>query len=224
MFSCSKFNLTTILYAEPEKVKNSAVVAVVKDENSEWFGSFKSLKGKIACFPKYGGIAWLSLINVARSTKLIPNTCNYPEAIAKLFGGACAPGINDTIYSDVAEKIKPEIVEKLCSACRLEANHSTCSESPDNMYYADHEVLECVKTRGDIGFVELGHIGGKLREGSFNPYEYRVLCKNGSLASNAGFDIDEDCALSITVDSEVCKIRYLRTKQHLLASLFLYRL
>jgi len=32
---------------------------------------------------------------------------------------------------------------------------------------------------------------------------YRILCKNGSLAQYPGFNVDDLCALSVTIDSEV---------------------
>lgn len=36
-----------------------------------------------------------------------------------------------------------------------------------------------------------------------NEHKYRVLCKNGTLAMNTGFDVGEECAWSVTIDSEV---------------------
>ncbi|XP_015122741.1 transferrin [Diachasma alloeum] len=195
------FNLTTLLYVEPMKTMNSAIIAVVKNSQSPKFGSFKSLKGKTACFPEYGGIAWLSLINVARNQKIIPDTCDYPQALAGLFSGACTPGINDTDHSDVTTKV--EVVQQLCSSCPLQADNSTCSASPDNTFYGDEGVLDCLDGPGDIGFVEIKNVGGELRAGKIRPDDYRVLCKNGSLAVNTGFNIDSNCALSVTIDSEV---------------------
>lgn len=36
-----------------------------------------------------------------------------------------------------------------------------------------------------------------------NPHDYRILCRNGSLADRTGFMVDEDCYLTTIVDSEV---------------------
>ncbi|XP_011310325.1 transferrin [Fopius arisanus] len=195
------FNLTTILYAEPSKTMNSAIIAVVKNSTLSQFTNLKSLQGKTACFPEYGGIAWLSLINIARNNKIISDTCDYPKAMANLFTGACTPGINDINHSDVAANV--EIVQQLCSSCPLEKNNSTCSANSENLFYGDEGVLKCLRGPGDIGFVEIKNIGGELRAGLINQNDYRVFCKNGSLAVNPGFDTDENCALSVTIDSEV---------------------
>lgn len=39
-----------------------------------------------------------------------------------------------------------------------------------------------------------------------NQHEYRMLCKNGSLAIHTGFNVDTNCAWSVTIDSEVNNI------------------
>lgn len=44
---------------------------------------------------------------------------------------------------------------------------------------------------------------GRMRGRTVAPNDYRVLCKNGSLASFTGFLVDHQCALSVTIDSEV---------------------
>jgi len=40
-------------------------------------------------------------------------------------------------------------------------------------------------------------------DNNFDSSKYRILCKNGSLAQNPGFNVEESCALSVTIDSEV---------------------
>lgn len=37
----------------------------------------------------------------------------------------------------------------------------------------------------------------------YDSSKFRVLCKNGSLAQYPGLDVEESCALSVTIDSEV---------------------
>lgn len=41
------------------------------------------------------------------------------------------------------------------------------------------------------------------RDLRLNPDNYRILCRNGTLASRTGFIVDEDCYLTTIVDSEV---------------------
>lgn len=36
-----------------------------------------------------------------------------------------------------------------------------------------------------------------------NENDYRIICRNGSLASFTGFNVDKDCALTTIVDGEV---------------------
>ncbi|XP_034952143.1 transferrin-like [Chelonus insularis] len=195
------YNLSTVLYVETEKDKNSAVIAVIR-ERSKLIDNFSDLKDKTICFPDYGGIAWLSFINIVRNKKLIGDTCDYPKAVAKLLSGACTPGINDTSRSEVKSDF--DAVSILCSACPLEKPNSTCSADANvNMYYGDKGALECLKGPGDIAFIELKNIIPQVRVKKIEPSEFRVLCKNESFAEYTGFNVDENCALSVTIDSEV---------------------
>lgn len=41
------------------------------------------------------------------------------------------------------------------------------------------------------------------RDLRLHPDNYRILCRNGSLALNTGFNVDEDCYLTTIIDSEV---------------------
>lgn len=36
-----------------------------------------------------------------------------------------------------------------------------------------------------------------------NEHDYRIICRNGSLAGYTGFNVDKDCALTTIVDGEV---------------------
>lgn len=40
-----------------------------------------------------------------------------------------------------------------------------------------------------------------------NPDDFRILCRNGSLADRTGFDVELDCALTTIVDGEVLVAR-----------------
>lgn len=37
----------------------------------------------------------------------------------------------------------------------------------------------------------------------YNPNDFRVMCRNGSLSDRTGFDVDSECALTTIVDGEV---------------------
>lgn len=41
------------------------------------------------------------------------------------------------------------------------------------------------------------------KELQIDPNDYRIICANGSLAQYTGFDVDDDCPLTIIVDGEI---------------------
>lgn len=196
------YGLSTILYSETEMDKNSVTVAVVREPRGDNYPikSFHDLKNKKACFSEYGGLSWLSFINVARTNNIIsPKSCDYPLLVSRLLSGACAPGIKDSDHSRTG--VPPDVASKLCSACRSHYNTTSCEANKNNRYYGDVGAMKCIDEGvGDIAFIELTNIHGLVDS---ETDKYRILCKNGSLAKNAGFKIDEHCALSETIDSEV---------------------
>ncbi|KAK0081042.1 hypothetical protein PV325_012898 [Microctonus aethiopoides] len=198
------YNLTTVLYTETERQKNSVVVAIVRNDVLS-VKNFQELKNKRVCFPDYGGIAWVSFINTLRINKIIEDTNDYPRAIAELLVGACTPGINDTDHSDVTNSYTIEI---LCASCPLEGSNDTCSAHISNQYYGDNGALKCLAGPGDIAIIESKNVEEFVRERVIYPGDFRVLCKNGSLAGYSGFDVDDDCALSVTIDSEIVGRKY----------------
>lgn len=38
---------------------------------------------------------------------------------------------------------------------------------------------------------------------NINEYDFRVICRNGTLASHPGFSVDSECVLTSIVDGEV---------------------
>ncbi|EFN77822.1 Transferrin [Harpegnathos saltator] len=194
------YGLSTVLYCETETDKNSVIIAVVRSsaDNNYPIKSFQDLKGKKACFPEYAGISWLSFVNIARKTGIISSTsCDYPLLASKLFSGACTPGIKDRDHSRTSASA--DVSTKLCSAC-MRSNNTSCAVNSTNRYYNDKGAMHCLaESAGDIAFVEVGNIN----DDATNPDDYRILCKNGSLAANPGFHVDDTCPLSVIIDSEV---------------------
>ncbi|KAL0133776.1 hypothetical protein PUN28_001030 [Cardiocondyla obscurior] len=195
------YGLSTVLYSETELDKNSVTLAVVREPKDDFYPikNFHDLKGRTACFPEYGGLSWLSFINTARLENIISSkSCDYPSLMSKLLSGACTPGIEDPNYSH--EKISSNVASKLCSSCQRQ-NNTSCAANETNRYYGDKGALRCLtEGAGDLAFVEMSNI---LNDVTFDWNLYRILCKNGSLAQYPGFNIDELCALSVTIDSEV---------------------
>lgn len=40
-----------------------------------------------------------------------------------------------------------------------------------------------------------------------DPNEYRIICRNGTLADRTGFDVEQECALTTIVDGEIVVAR-----------------
>lgn len=58
--------------------------------------------------------------------------------------------------------------------------------------------MQCLRQgQGDIAFVE--RLAASKVEDATN---YRVICKNNTLSAISGFDVEEACALSATIDGE----------------------
>ncbi|XP_072758245.1 transferrin-like [Anoplolepis gracilipes] len=194
------YDLSTVLYSETEMDKNSITIAVVREPKDDNYPvkTFHDLRNRKACFPEYGGISWLSFINIARTSGIISSkSCNYPLLVSKLLSGACTPGIEDADHSRTA--VPADISSKLCSACRYQ-NNTSCAVNETNRYYSDKGAMRCLSEgAGDVAFVEAANV----IESTIDSSMYRVLCKNGSLAETPGFKFDEFCALSVTIDSEL---------------------
>lgn len=156
------YGLSTVLYSETVMDKNSVITAVVREPNDVNVKSFKDLKGRKACFPEYGGISWLSFINLARTNGLVSSRdCDFPSLVSKYLSGACTPGIEDADHSGNSP-ISQDISSKLCSACfGLPQSHASCAANATNRYYGDKGALRCLSEKaGDMAFVEVANIIG----------------------------------------------------------------
>lgn len=85
----------------------SVVVAVTRAKATmNKITTWTDLKDKNACFPEFGGIAWLSFVNSARDHRIVvPDSCAYPEIVSKLLNGACTPGLNEANHAPNHKKI-----------------------------------------------------------------------------------------------------------------------
>ncbi|XP_015174181.1 PREDICTED: transferrin-like [Polistes dominula] len=199
------YNLGPILYAETDKKikEDSMIMAVLrKSEGGNYpIKSFNQLKGRRACFPEYGGLAWLSLIKIARVNHIISSvSCKYPGLLNNLLAGACTPGINDDNHG--SNTVSKNIAKKLCSVCPKINDTTDCTASNENRFYGDKGALTCLmEGYGDIAFVEIGNI----KKEKSDVDQYHIFCRNGSLATTSGLNISkpELCALSTTINSEV---------------------
>ncbi|XP_001600442.2 transferrin-like [Nasonia vitripennis] len=210
------YGLGPVLFSETLKDSNSIVIGVIRESSlSRRIKSLSEIKDSNVCFPEYGGIAWLSFLKVARTHRILPDSCKYPQIVANLVRAACTPGFSEANHF-LGRKRPQEKLDKLCELCPTQSNGERCEANSDNAYYGDKGAIDCLKAGvGDIAFIEVGNIKDFIRNGSIIENDYRVLCKNGTLAQNTGFYVDEACAFSYTIDSEVVSRRDLKDKDRL---------
>jgi Transferrin len=78
-----------------------------------------------------------------------------------------------------------------------------CAASPSNRFYGTRGALTCLSETGEVAVIEHQNLALHAAALKLNPTDFRILCRNGSLAANAGFDVDPECFLTTIVDGEV---------------------
>lgn len=78
-----------------------------------------------------------------------------------------------------------------------------CAAGPMNRFYGSRGALTCLAEVGEIAVVEHQNLTRHAAALNIDPTNFRILCRNGSLAANPGFDVDPSCFLTTIVDGEV---------------------
>ncbi|CRK97686.1 CLUMA_CG011066, isoform A [Clunio marinus] len=78
-----------------------------------------------------------------------------------------------------------------------------CAAAPSNRFYGTRGALTCLKEVGEVAVLEYQNLAAHAQNLSFNPNDFRILCRNGSLAANPGFNVDPGCFLTTIIDGEV---------------------
>lgn len=78
-----------------------------------------------------------------------------------------------------------------------------CSAQWTNRFYGTRGALSCLHEVGDVAVIEHQKLHEHARTLNLNPNDFRILCRNGSLAEYPGFDVDSACFLTTIVDGEV---------------------
>lgn len=103
------------MFCHTHEEYNSVVVAAVREKASfKPIKNWADVRNKGACIPEYGGIAWLSFLNVLRDQRLVSKSCKYSEVVAKFLGSACTPGLSEASHSfdDQIKDMKPRLVDE----------------------------------------------------------------------------------------------------------------
>ncbi|XP_058118360.1 transferrin-like [Anopheles ziemanni] len=119
----------------------------------------------------------------------------------------------------IDEALRPKLIEVNADPALL------CAASESNRYYGTRGALRCLQEAGDVAIVEAQNLAGHAQFLAMNESSYRVLCRNGSLASYTGFTVDEECYLTTIVDGEIVVRRQWEKSDnivHMLSSLDVY--
>ena len=63
--------------------------------------------------------------------------------------------------------------------------------------------MTCLSEIGEVAVIEHQNLAEYARDLLLNPNDFRILCRNGSLAANPGFEVDPACVLTTIVAGEV---------------------
>lgn len=78
-----------------------------------------------------------------------------------------------------------------------------CAAAPSNRFYGTRGALTCLKEIGEIAVIEHQNLIHHASNMSFNENDFRIMCRNGSLAEYPGFEVDSACFLTTIVDGEI---------------------
>ncbi|XP_072941383.1 transferrin-like [Epargyreus clarus] len=205
------FNLSPVKLVQNSRNNPAAfsrVAALVKETVAQTeVTRFENLRDKRACFPEFGGIAYMAFVETAHARKVISETeCDYARAVGEFFSGACAGGALDAAHV-ISESTYN--ATNLCTVCRSTTQTGnntefTCAWDSTNMYFGNRGALACLADpTTHVAFVEMQNINAHFTSLNLNPSDYRALCRNNTLAAFTGVNIDQGCLLAYVVDSEV---------------------
>ncbi|KAJ8704110.1 hypothetical protein PYW07_013404 [Mythimna separata] len=205
------FQLTPVKLVQNERADASRIAAFVKESSvlTSNITRFENLRDKVACFPEYGGLAYVSFVRAGQERGILSSTeCDYARIVGEFFGGACAPGAIDASHALSQSDFNASV---LCTACRPTVpivgseNASVCTYNYNtNMYFGNNGSLACLSDpNSDVAFLNTRNISAYLTSLNLNETNFRALCRNNTLAASTGINIDDGCLLAYVVDAEV---------------------
>ncbi|KAJ0169835.1 hypothetical protein K1T71_014441 [Dendrolimus kikuchii] len=205
-----QYKLTPVKLVQNTRSEASRVAAFVKDSAAQNnnITRFENLRGTKACFPEFGGLAYVAFVRAAHERGVINKAqCDYGTAVAEFFDGACAPGAMDANHAITDISFDGE---SMCSVCKPSIttignfSDSICSWDYSNMYYGNNGSLACLNDPDtSVAFLNIRNINNHLTSLGLQASQFRALCYNNSLAVNPGVAIDDNCLLAYVVDAEV---------------------
>ncbi|CAG9789826.1 unnamed protein product [Diatraea saccharalis] len=123
------FRLTPVKLVQNPSASSSRVAVLVKESATNEISRFENLRDKVACFPEFGGLAYVAFVRAAHERGVISSQqCDYARAVGEFFNSSCAPGALDA--SHIIYNTSTFDATTLCTACRqstpVAANASDC--------------------------------------------------------------------------------------------------
>lgn len=112
----------------------------------------------------------------------------------------------DEYYDDDEQKkaeVTPEGADEPTPPAFVPSRAIDCTAESTNRFYGVRGALACLAELGDVAVLEHQRLHEHAKSLNVNPNDFRVLCRNGSLAAYPGFDVDSGCFLTTIVDGEV---------------------
>lgn len=129
--------------------------------------------------------------------------CRVPN-VAVPFSGE---GEEDALNA-VLEEIPTEVEGKSDTIEGSISRNVDCAANANNPFYGTRGALNCLRLQGDVAIVESQNLAEHAQALGLNANEYRIMCRNGSLAAYPGFEVDDDCKLTTIVDGEIVVRRH----------------
>uniref|UniRef100_A0A8D8BFS2 Transferrin n=1 Tax=Culex pipiens TaxID=7175 RepID=A0A8D8BFS2_CULPI len=106
------------------------------------------------------------------------------------------------------EEIPTEVVEGKSEIEGTISRNVDCAANVNNPFYGTRGALNCLRLQGDVAIVESQNLAEHAQALGMNANEYRIMCRNGSLAAYPGFRVDDECLLTTIVDGEILVRRH----------------
>lgn len=129
--------------------------------------------------------------------------CRVPN-VAVPFSGE---GEEDALNA-LLEEIPTEVEGKSDTIEGSISRNVDCAANANNPFYGTRGALNCLRLQGDVAIVESQNLAEHAQALGLNANEYRIMCRNGSLAAYPGFEVDDDCKLTTIVDGEIVVRRH----------------
>lgn len=204
------YKLSPVKLVQNAPADASRIAAFVKESSvaTSNITRFENLKDKVACFPEYGGLAYVSFVRAGQERGILSSSeCDYARTVGEFFAGACAPGAIDASHALSESSFNASV---LCSACRptltiVGSEVTTCSyDHSTNRYYGNNGSLACLSDPNThVAFLNTRNMSAHLTALNLQGNQFRALCRNNSLAAYTGIEIDDGCLLAYVVDAEV---------------------